>query len=149
MKYQSLILWSVLFVLFYSLCASAQGPAGMVLLPGYKHETVATPRDSRQGRIWKESGLEIIYQYSGMAGGRISGYDLTPLWSKELTADKGTRIEIQLSTDRRLIVRFVRAPNAQERLRSGDFPAYFSAQVRNEEDIAEMLMMVMTFRPSP
>jgi hypothetical protein len=83
-----------------------------------------------------------------MAGGRISGYDLSPLWSKELTADKGTRIEIQLSTDRRLIVRFLRAPNAQARLGS-DLPAFFSAQVRNEEDIAEMLMMVLTFRPSP
>ena len=57
---------SALFVLFYSLCAAAQGPAGIMLLPGYKHETVPTPRDSRQGRIWKESGLEITYQYSGM-----------------------------------------------------------------------------------
>ena len=146
---KSRVLCPALFVLLYALCASAQGPKEMVLLPGYKHEIVPTPRDSRQGRIWKESGLEITYQYSGMAGGRISGRDLTPLWSKVLTADKGTRIEIQLSTDRRLIVRFLRAPDAEARLGSGDLPAFFSAQVRNEEDIAEMLMMVLTFRPSP
>jgi hypothetical protein len=143
---KSRVLCTALFVLLYSLCASAQGPLGMALLPGYKHQVVPQPRDSRNGRIWKESGLEITYSYSGMAGGWS---DLTPLWSKELTADKGTRIQVQLSRDRRLIVRFLRAPDSQARLGSGDLPAYFSAQVETEEDIAEMLMMVLTFKPSP
>src|SRR5437762_1753735 len=105
---QKLFVCVLVIFVFCSLSVVAQNqtvpPGGIVLLPGYQHERVPTPRDSRNGRIWKDQGLSISYQTGGMAGNRVTG-NPNLQWSKEQTV-VGNRLQIGLTRERMLIVVF-------------------------------------------
>ena len=120
-------------------------PATMVLLPGYQHAPVPTPRDSRNGRIWKDQGLSISYQAGGLAGNRVNG-NPNLLWSKEMTV-RGNRVQIGMTRDRMLIV-VLSSPTPPPEVPGSALPANFYATVNTEEDIADMLLMVMTYNPT-
>jgi hypothetical protein len=120
-------------------------PATIVLLPGYQHAPVPTPRDSRNGRIFKEQGLSISYQAGGLAGNRING-NPNLLWSKETTV-RGNRVQVGMTRDRMLIVVFSSLAPAPG-VPGTALPANFFATVNTDEDIADMLLMVMTYSPT-
>jgi hypothetical protein len=120
-------------------------PATIVLLPGYQHAPVPTPRDSRNGRIFKDQGLSISYQAGGLSGNRING-NPNLLWSKETTV-RGNRVQIGMTRDRMLIVVFS-ALAPPPGVPGSALPANFYATVNSEEDIADMMFMVMTYSPT-
>jgi hypothetical protein len=120
-------------------------PATIVLLPGYQHERAPTPRDSRNGRIFKDQGLSISYQAGGLAGNRVNG-NPNLLWSKEMMV-RGNRVQIGMTRDRMLIVVFS-SPTPPPGVPGSALPANFFATATTDEDIADMLLMVMTYSPT-
>jgi hypothetical protein len=146
---QRVNLYLIAILLLCSLSVAAQTPVvppgKIVLLPGYQHERVPTPRDSRNGRIWKDQGLSISYQIGGQAGNRVTG-NPNLQWSKEQTV-AGNRVQIGMTRDRMLIVVFSSLAPPQGGP-SSVLPANFYATVNSDEDIADMLFMVMTYNPN-
>jgi hypothetical protein len=152
---QSRTLWKgfavVAFCLFASVAAIGQrvvtncngrlvqdSPTGIVLLTGYKNER-CIGRDSYQGRIWQDQGLEIRYEGGLGAGYRVSNAS-NLAWSREHTTGT-SRVQVGLTKDRVFLVTFSPLPTTKgPRLD-------FYATVRGEEDIADMLLMVMAYRP--
>jgi len=137
-----------------TLClAQDQTPGAIALLSGYKHQKIQGI-DSFAGRIWKDNGLEIQYDIGGLTGNfaqQILSLTSTKkaTWSKEQTI-RGMRVVTVLTTDRRLIVTFSALPPGPGRSSQGvwGLPANFSAKVNSDEDIADMLLMIMTYTPT-
>jgi hypothetical protein len=116
-------------------------PGNIVLLPGYQHEPLRG-NDTQIGRIWKNRGLSIEYDIGGLAPDRI---DPSPnlQWLKEQIV-LGKRVQMGLTKGRLLMVVFSSA-GVTSRGRSGPNAA-FSGTVNSDEDIADMMFMVMTYR---
>lgn len=109
-------------------------PGGIKLLPGYQHKKLQGI-DTRVGRIWKEGGLAIDYDIGRLAGNAAKSQDQASLrWSKEQVVD-GRAVQFAFTKDRKLFVTFPQSF------------ANFSASVRSEEDLADMLLMVLTYVP--
>jgi hypothetical protein len=133
--------------------AQDKTPGAIVLLSGYKHQKLQG-NDSLPGRIWKDNGLEIEYDIGGLTGNFAEQVlsptsPRKPAWSKEQII-RGMRVVTVLTTDRRLIVTFSALPTGLGKGRPGgwDQPANFTAKVNSDEDIADMLLMIMTYDPA-
>src|SRR5262249_42950133 len=111
-----------------------EGPGGIRLLPGYQHEE-GRGIDTRVGRIWKKDGMEIHYDIGRLAGnyakGKASDKDGKKLWHKEQTV-AGRKIDLAMTKDRVLYVTVAG-------------PSNFYATVKNDEDIADLLLMVLSY----
>ena len=118
-----------------------QPPPGVIVLPGFNHQRVYTA-DSSTGRIWQDQGLEIRYEGGLGTANRVQRAAGSLLWSKEMTRGN-QQIQIGMTKDRTLLVNFslINPP------RPGFVqPFNFYAQVRNEEDVATVLLMVLGFQ---
>jgi hypothetical protein len=135
MKTKLILVTPVLALLAISAFAtygSDPPPGSIKLLSGYKHKT-EQGIDTRVGRIWKEDGLTIEYDIGFSAGhyakpGELDKYS----WYKEQVIGKQS-LRCALTRDSLLIVTF---PDAS---------ANFFAKVKRQEDIAEVLLMVLTY----
>jgi hypothetical protein len=125
-------------------------PGNMTLLPGYQHER-RNSMDSQPGRIWADK-LVIDYDIGNAAGNwayaaRSRG---NLLWTREQIVG-GARVEVAFTRERKLIVTFAgEGSNGARSVRKGDvwvLPANFSAVVNRDEDIADVLLMLMTYKP--
>ncbi|HUQ32208.1 MAG TPA: hypothetical protein VM095_08805 [Pyrinomonadaceae bacterium] len=109
-------------------------PGGIKLLPGYQHKTLQG-FDTWVGKIWKEGGLEIKYDIGFLAGDYADPkHRENFLWYKEQLIE-GRRVHCALYKSNSLVVSFP------------DSSANFTAKVNSQEDIAEMLLMILTYRP--
>lgn len=109
-------------------------PGGIKLLSGYKHQ-VLQGIDTRVGKVWKEGGLSIQYDIGKLAGNyaKAQGKD-EPLWHKEQVIG-GRTVHLTLAKDKKF---YVTLPQGN---------ANFWGQVKTEEDIADILLMVLTYAP--
>ena len=96
--------------------------------------------DSSQGKIWKDQGLEIRYEGGIGAGNRVDRNSSNLAWSREQTTATN-RIQVAMTKDRVLLITFSPLPTVRSSMLK------FYATVRNEEDIADTLLMVMGYRP--
>jgi hypothetical protein len=110
-------------------------PGSIKLLPGYTHQK-GRGVDSAVGTIHKNGGLDIEYDIG--AGhytecGALCGWTNGEIWRKEQRID-GQKVVLVFTKQQRLVITFFESN------------ANFYATIRNEEDMADMLLMVLTFR---
>jgi hypothetical protein len=109
-------------------------PGGIKLLPGYQHQKLQGI-DTRVGKISKEGGLAIEYDIGRLAGNYAKGQDKAGLlWFKEQVVG-GRSVQLAFTKDRTLIVTF---PETH---------ANFSGKTKSDEDLADMLLMVLSYAP--
>jgi hypothetical protein len=109
-------------------------PGGMTLLPGYKHEK-GKGIDTRVGKMLKPDGLTINYDIGRPAGNHVKNWAKNnALWTKEQVI-AGNKVQMALTNKKRLIVTFP------------DTYANFYGDVNSEGDLADMLLMVLTYAP--
>lgn len=118
-------------------------PKGVVLLPGYEH-VPGRGIDSLVGAIVKEGDLVIRYDIGPPAGNYATGRSDERRWLQSLERG-GRTIDIAMRRDRTLVVTISRTAAAGGGGREGLYPANFYAVVRNQEDIAEVLLMVLGY----
>ncbi|HEX8197297.1 MAG TPA: hypothetical protein VF571_13980 [Pyrinomonadaceae bacterium] len=108
-------------------------PGGIKLLSGYVH-TPGRGIDSTVGSIKKEGRLDIKYDIGILAGEYVDRCrrDNTCVWYKEQQLDAGL-VKVALRSDRIIVATFPRTM------------ANFYAKVETEEDIADFLLMILTF----
>ena len=123
---------------------------GIRLLPGYKHEALQG-FDSIVGRIVKQDGLTISYEIGGIPIGnlRLGGSftdrpKLTPKanlkWYREQTVN-GQPVHIAYLKDNTLLVSYPKTiPNKG---------INFHAKVKSTEEMADVLLMLLTFPGAP
>lgn len=141
---RKLLLFVLAFCLFI-LSASAQDqtlkkrdnasppPGGIKLLNGYVH-TPGRGIDSTVGSIKKEGGLNIRYDIGVLAGEYADRCrrDNTCVWYKEQQLNAGL-VKIALQGNGFIVATFPRTT------------ANFYTEARTDEDIAEFLIMILTF----
>lgn len=142
---QKLLLLGLLFCSFV-LSASAQDkgtrsspklspppPGGIKLLAGYVH-IKQQGIDTWVGRIKKEGGLDIRYDIGALAGEYVNFClrDQSCAWYKEQQL-KGGLVKIALTRDERIIATFPKTT------------ANFITEVKSQEDIADFLLMILTY----
>jgi hypothetical protein len=119
--------------------ARADEPAGSTpgdikLLPGYKHAKLQGI-DTRVGKTWKDGGLTIQYDIGRLAGNHVKAQEKDKgLWYKEQVL-AGHPVQLALTKDRTLYVTFPEAT------------ANFYGRARSDEEMADMLLMVLTYMP--
>src|SRR5262245_29872957 len=118
-------------------------PGGLELLPGYSHEPVKAVRGP-SGLITGKGGLKIQYSFGKVRreGDPITSADFTDRaqslpegerrWYKEQTVG-GQPVHLALSKGQVLHVSYPRAG------------VNFRAEVRNPEDLADALLIILTF----
>jgi hypothetical protein len=118
----------------YSQIAKADPPPGkMELLPGYHHKT-GRGIDTAVGHIWKDGGITISYDIGGLAGIYVLPNQKDQNgWYREQKINNQT-VRIVLTNERQLRVTFVEAT------------ANFVAVVPKDEDLADALLMILTYR---
>jgi hypothetical protein len=108
------------------------------LLPGYKQQE-GSSLDSTSGHIWKEGGLRISYDIGTMAGVYTDcewcDWTKGETWRKKQVVN-GQQAVFVFTKAKRLVVSF---PESH---------ANFYATVRNEGELADMLLMLATFERS-
>jgi hypothetical protein len=110
-------------------------PGGTItLLPGFHLDSAKKCLDSCGGRIWKDGGLSISYENGLDAGiyAEAGKNKKDARWTQEQRVN-GQRVLIVFTRKKELIISFP------------DGPANFRASVRNDREIAEMLLTVLTF----
>ncbi len=137
------LLLALLLALFYfSLpCALADDPASpapgnIKLLTGYVHEKLQGV-DTLVGKISKPDGLTIQYDIGYFAGNHAAAQEKEKekiLWSKDQLI-AGHPVKIVLTKDRTLYITFP------------DSTANFFAKIRSDEDLADMMLMILTYEP--
>ncbi len=109
-------------------------PGGIKLLAGYAHFQ-EQGIDTRVGRIKKEGGLDIEYDIGRLAGEYTNTCVRDKnacVWFKEQKLEYGI-VKIALTKDGEIIATFPKTT------------ANFFAQVKSQEDIADFLIMILTY----
>ena len=125
----------------------ADPPGGIKLLPGYEHKSLPGI-DTTNGKIWKKDGVTIEYVNGKLAGNQVEEVKkaITQTkkdsirWYKEQTVG-GQPVQLLLTKDRTL---YATVPEAKTGVMGG--PANFKASPKSDEDLADVLLMVLTFR---
>lgn len=143
---------SAMLVSLMTTSASAQNakpdpaPGGVQLLPGYKHQTLQGI-DSRPGKIFKEGGLEIMYDIGRIPkpGGFRLGGDYSDWakrvsekdrrWYREQTIN-GHPVHLVYTKKQRLTVSFPKGG------------INFSCEAKTEQDLVDALLMTLSYASS-
>jgi hypothetical protein len=123
----------------YAQPVSVESPFHVRLLPGYQQVT-GRSLDSITGRIWKEGGLRILVDTAGVyTDCKACGWTDGELWRKKQVVN-GREAVFVFTQSQRLVVSF---PESHTN---------FYATIRDQSDMADMLLMLSTFespRESP
>jgi hypothetical protein len=120
--------------------ADVPPPGGIKLADGYRHERLQGI-DSQVGRFVKEGAAEIHYDIGAMAGNYATGRPAADLvWSMSQLVN-GRPVDIVKTKDGNVYVSFA----LQVKERKGGYPANFYAKVSNDEDLAALLVMALTY----
>jgi hypothetical protein len=136
MKMKLALVAAMLALVAISVVAAQEGdppPGSIKLLPGYRHKT-EQGIDTAVGRIWKEGGLTITYDIGRLAG-HYAGPDAHAdfLWRKEQMLGEQV-VWCALTKEGQLIITFAKTS------------ANFFAKVKTQEDIAEVLLMILSYQ---
>lgn len=110
---------------------SDRPPGGIRLLGGYVHETLQG-KDSRVGRISKKGGMTIKYDIGKLAGNYALSQSKSAQWFREQRVARQL-VQIAFSKEGTVYITFPRAA------------ANFFASVKTPSDMADVLLMVLTF----
>ena len=114
--------------------AAADPPPGAIhLLEGYQHETLQGI-DSRVGRIFKNGGPEVHYDIGALAGNHARQPEMRR-WSKRQTVGSNT-FTLTMRTDDSLVLTFDK-----------NTANFFISGIRTQEELAEILLMLLTYNP--
>lgn len=125
----------VLWFMHPPMVFDSEPPSGIKLPEGYRHKTSTDFEGGTSGIIWKKDGPRIFYGFAYWAS---SGADVESIkkskkvWQKELSS-KGLKFVYALTKDNRLTISIYR---------QGHPYADFSARVKNQQDIEEVLSIV-------
>lgn len=115
-------------------------PGNIKLIKGYKHQSIPAD-DAVSGEIYKEHELVIRYEMGGMQGITANPRNKKKYkWYKEQIIN-GRQVNIALTQDDDLIVSFILGPNPE----TTTYAANFTARISNPEDLADALIMILTF----
>jgi S-adenosylmethionine-dependent methyltransferase len=119
----------------------APAPMGMQLLAGYQHEAATDFEGNEVGQIWKENGIKIRYEI-GISQGHAVDLDMknSYQWSREQTVHG--RI-VKLAIDRENVLLITIPLNNK----SSWHAANFYGDIKNPQDMVDMILMVLTFKP--
>lgn len=130
------VLLSALVVRVPKASAEPAPPPGAIrLLEGYHHERLQGI-DSTVGRIWKDGGLEIRYDIGGLAGNYAALTKASERSWAMTQVINGQSAEIVRTKDGRVIVSFEGNVN-------------FFAKISNDEDLAALLTIALTYPAAP
>ena len=131
----------LVLLIFVPLCPSCMGqqsanarPSGINLLYGYQIK-VTPGIDSSTGTIWNEKGFKIEVEFCCQFGNAAESIEERQTVWKQKQDLKGQTVTFVFTKSHDLVV---------------SFPKYvtnFRAHIRNESEIADMLLMVVTFSP--
>jgi len=108
-------------------------PGAMRLLDGYQHETLQGI-DTQVGRIWKNNGPEVYYDIGALAGNHARQSDMAR-WSKRQTIGANA-FTLTMRTDDSVVLTFDK-----------NTANFFIKGVRTQEELAEVLLMLLTYNP--
>jgi hypothetical protein len=112
-----------------------ESPFHVRLLPGYQ-EVTGRSLDSVTGRIWKQGGLSILFDIAGVyTDCKSCGWTEGELWRKKQIVN-GQEAVFVFTKARRLVVSF---PESHTN---------FYATIRDQSDMADMLLMLSTLEIS-
>jgi hypothetical protein len=136
MKIKLALVAAIFAMVAISAVAAQEGdppPGAIKLLPSYRHKT-EQGIDTAVGRIWKEGGLTITYDIGRLAG-HYAGPDAHAdfLWRKEQMLGEHV-LWCAMTKEGQLIITFPKTS------------ANFFAKVKTQEDIAKVLLMILTYR---
>jgi len=118
---------------------SKQTKSPVRLLPGYKIEMMSGFEGGLGGKISKDSGPTIDFgegQHEGNSADSVNKDEL--LWRTE-----------QIVNGKHVICAYTKSSELVITLPpSSSWPANFRSKIRNQQDLAEMLLMVLTFEPN-
>jgi hypothetical protein len=130
----------VVLVLLAATCAAQPDavPGNIRLLPGFVHHR-GQGIDSAVGSIARKGGLVIEYDIGRLAGAytdcKWCGWTDGELWRRDQVIS-GHEVKVVFTKSRRLVISFP------------DRHANFYATVRSDADLADALLMVLTYNPS-
>ena len=111
-------------------------PGDMRLLPGYRH-TQGRSIDSTVGRIWKEGGPIISYDIGlGSTSFATPRSGDNTSWVKRSTVGQKTPFAVNMQKDGDTFLVDV-----------GCLSGFAAQNVRTKEDLADVLLMLMSYRP--
>lgn len=130
-------------------------PGDLVLLEGYRHER-RQGADTLVGRITKEHGPTFRYDIGQLAGPRVRNVPQDDLVWQRRQRISGREVLVAQSLHGDAIVSILR-PDQQGDARdltleeraaaSLRYPANFYGRVESEEQLADLLLMVLTYAP--
>lgn len=130
-------------------------PGNLRLLEGYRHEA-GRGRDTRVGRIAKEGGPTFRYDIGHLAGPRVRNVRQADLVWQRHQRIFGREVLVAQSLHGQAIVSILRPDQAGE---PGDrtiaeqveasmrYPANFFGRVESTEQLADLLLMALTYAP--
>lgn len=110
------------------------------LLPGYKLEVTYGLEGGYGVRIWKDSGLSISGSIGCCFAAEANSIEKDQLRWREEQEINERRTTLAYTKDYDLVITFTDNKNS--------YPANFTAHVRDEHDVAETLLMVLTYEPT-
>lgn len=111
----------------------AAGAAGVRIHPGYTHQRLRGI-DTQVGKIVRKDGLAIQYDIGQSAGNYATSRKNDATWFKEQMVRNQT-VQIAYQKDKELVVTFTMGP------------ANSVATPKNEDDLAEILLILLTYSP--
>lgn len=118
-------------------------PGGVQLLPGYKHQTLQGI-DSRPGKIFKEGGLEIMYDIGRIpkAGGFRLGGDYSD-WAKRVPAKDQRWYREQTINGHPVYLVYTKKQRLTVSFPKGGIN--FSCEAKTEQDLVDALLMTLSY----
>ncbi len=109
------------------------------LLPGYKFELTQGIEGGYGVRVWKDGGLSISGSTGCCFAAEANSIGKDQLRWREEQEINERRATLAYTKDQDLVITFTDDKNS--------YPANFTAHVRDEHDVAETLLMVLTYEP--
>jgi hypothetical protein len=110
------------------------------LLPGYKIEFASGVEGGYGVHIWKEAGLNIFGSFGCCFGAKANSVGKDRLGWEEKQEMNGRHVTLAYTKGQDLVVTFTED--------NGSYPVNFTAHIRDEHDVAETLLMVLTYEPT-
>lgn len=135
-----ILLSSLIFSLVLPYGIKDKVPGNIKLIQGFKHKNIPAD-DALCGEIYKEHGLVIKYEMGGTQGAVASPHNKKKYkWYKEQIINN-RQVNCALTENDDLIVSFILGPNPETTTNV----ANFTARINSPEDLADALLMILTF----
>jgi hypothetical protein len=110
------------------------------LLPGYRLQLTPGVEGGYGVRIWRQAGLSIFGNTGCCFAAEASSVAKDQLRWQEEQEINGKHVTLAYTKDQDLIITFTD--------NKGTYPVNFTAHVRDEHEVADTLLIVLTYEPS-